>query len=484
MSKKIISEQLPSDGSFRIHKYLDEANERLGKLGKHGKRCKLKRSGNCISLQFQFGKQKQKGSGCSFSRDGIREAEKIAAMVTNQLVANQYSDEWLNSLLGRKKPNEAKKKLTCAEMIVEYKTYWFEENKKLKTPNKSWYKRFHYVEEVFSTSDDFVTEKIIRQVIEKTEKDTPTRTYTLQTLRLLLEYFSLTSFNKLIDHFARRNKPLSKNKYVPNDSEIMTIYNLGFQPKLTCPKKYLAQYKRWQFLYGLLATYGLRIHEAWSIANWNSPVILKDGDWVEVGLDIDDETNKDSLIDRYRSKGGIVPAIGDPSNTRHILAIKHSTKTGYRMAIPLSPKNHNWLEEFKLIGELNLPSFETPLGYNADSTGSYNCTIGTCRWFLRHKYGFTPHALRHAYNHRAHQQGFDPVEIADSLGHSIAINQGTYLKSRSINRRIEMANKTADKAKNKQSEIEKLKAENEYLKAENEKLRTELKLYEALKDKL
>ena len=120
-----------------MHKYLDEANIRLSKLGKHGKRCKLKRTGSTVSLQFNFGGQKQKGSGCSFSRDGIREAEKIATLVTNQLVASQYSDEWLNSLLGRNKPAEPEKQLTCAEMIAKYKEYWFRENKKLKAPDRS-----------------------------------------------------------------------------------------------------------------------------------------------------------------------------------------------------------------------------------------------------------------------------------------------------------------------------------------------------------
>ena len=94
MIQGFISEQLPSDGSFQLHKILDLANERLGKLGKHGKRCKLKHTGNNVVLQFNFHGQVQRSPNCSFTRDGIAEAETIAVMVTNRLVAGQYSDEW------------------------------------------------------------------------------------------------------------------------------------------------------------------------------------------------------------------------------------------------------------------------------------------------------------------------------------------------------------------------------------------------------
>ncbi|MBE9169095.1 hypothetical protein IQ238_16750 [Pleurocapsales cyanobacterium LEGE 06147] len=60
---KLASEGLPRDGSFQMHKILSSANKRLDKLGKHGKRAKLKQSGNSISLQFNFKGQQQKGCG-------------------------------------------------------------------------------------------------------------------------------------------------------------------------------------------------------------------------------------------------------------------------------------------------------------------------------------------------------------------------------------------------------------------------------------
>ncbi|MGK7936519.1 MAG: hypothetical protein AB4206_12090 [Xenococcaceae cyanobacterium] len=480
MGKRLFSEQLPSDGSFQMHKILDAANERLGKLGKHGKRCKLKLTGNTVSLQFNFGGQKQKGSGCSYTKDGIREAEKIAAMVTNQLVAGQYSDKWLNSLLGRSKPNEAKKQLTCAEMITEYKEYWFRENVRLKSPMGAWTRRFRHLDAKLTRKKEPINEKTIREIIEVTDKNSFARTSTIQALICFCDYFSLNEFEKIIKHYKAGNKPKTKTREVPSDNLIASIYHLRFEPKPNCPKNYLHRYAQWQFLYGLLATYGLRVHEAWNIANWDKPVTLQDGDWVEINLGDDDSLN---LARQHQGGNKVIPSITDPNNKRHILAIKRDTKTGFRMAIPLSPKGYDWIEEFNLVSKLNLPDIDNPLEYENKDGIMRRCTGSVVRWFRRNNYGFSAHALRHAYNHRAHQLGLYAADIADSLGHSITMNQGTYLKSRNIDRKIEMANEAADRAKNKQSEVEKLKARIEYLEAENEKLRTELKMYKILEKK-
>ena len=241
-------------------------------------------------------------------------------------------------------------------------------------------------------------------------------------------------------------------------------------------------------MYALLATYGLRVHEAWNIANWNKPVILKDNDWIEIGLA--NESEESTFISRHKGKNEIIPAMTDPNNELHILAIKHDTKTGYRMAMPLSPIGHDWLKEFNLIGKLNLPDLNNPLRRYGNNESSYNCTSNTVRWFKKHKNGFTPHALRHAYNHRAHQQGLNPKLIADSLGHSIQMNQTVYSDSMPTRRQMQMMKQAINEAQNKQSEVDKLKAENKYLKdknkqleIENERLKTELKMYEALKGK-
>jgi integrase len=471
---KLISEALPSDGSFQLHKVLKEANERLGKLGKHGKRAKLKQSGNSITLQFNFHGQKNPGCGCSFTKRGIQEAERIAEMVTNQLSANSFTWDWFNALVGKEVKTEEQQKRTCKQLITEYKSHWFKESKKLKNPSLLWSARFGHIDAVMNGSDNELSSTVVKQIIERTENNTSVRTYVLQGLICFLGYFDITDHDKLIQSYKAKNKPIPKRKNVPTDERIKEVFRTGFEIHVKTSLKYRDRFSQWQFLYGLLATYGLRIHEAWNIANWDKPVTLHQGDWISVEDSLEEDKHS-----RYKGSDVIVPAILDPSNKNKILCIKHATKTGYRMAIPISPQGEDWIEEFNLIQPLNLPSLKEPLAFRGGTHG-YNCTSDSCRWFKVHNYGFTPHALRHAYNHRGHHLGYNPTTLASSLGHSLQMNSTTYLRTMPDTRKMQMMTEAIASEKEKQSELEILKARNEFLEQEIEKLKTEVTLYKSL----
>ncbi len=468
------SEQLPTDGSYLMRRLLDEANEELKKNGKHGKTCTLVAKKDNLSYQFNFGGQKNKGSGCKLNKQGIVDAKRIATIISNQLAANQFSWEWFDGLLGKKVKTE--KVLTCHEMITEFKAHWFRENKSLKNPESSWYKRFNYLDKVLIDSQSSLDDKVVRAIISETKNNTVTRTFVLQALNLLIQYHKVKEFDELIEGYQRRNNPPKKAKDIPSDKEIKHIFIAGFNPGLIPQKKWKYRVKQWQFLYGLLAVYGLRIHEAWHIANWGDPVVLRKGDWVAASFDVD--ADNDELV-QYQDDDRIIPAILDPDNEQKVLCIKHDTKTGYRMAVPISPLGSDWLKEFELISEFNLPDIKDALKHLR--AGGAICSQRTCTWFNRRGYGFTPHALRHAYNHRCHQLGINPTVIARSMGHSLSMNQTTYLKSMPESRKLEMIKDEIAKDKIKRDRIHELEEENKALKYENERLRTELKMYEALK---
>lgn len=99
---ELLSEQLPNDGSFYLNQQLKEANEELKKEGKHGCRCMLKRSGNTVSLQFNWHGQKNLGSSESFTKRGIEAAKRKALKVTAALESGSYSEEWFQTkVLGK-----------------------------------------------------------------------------------------------------------------------------------------------------------------------------------------------------------------------------------------------------------------------------------------------------------------------------------------------------------------------------------------------
>ncbi len=485
--ENLISEQYPNDGGWHSKRLVDEANARLSQLGRRGKRAKIVVKKTSLSLQFSFNdgngsSQKNPGlGGLLLSPKGIQESERIAELVTSQLNAGTFTWDWYNSLIG-KDTTASSTVLTCKEMLEEYKKHYFKQRKSNKAVETSWYNECRQLEQIFVDSNKLLSLPLIRQVIDLTENDTTTRTKALSGLVNFLKYFGNDDYKPAIKQYKADNNPKPKKRNVPNQKRIIEVYREGFAPHTKTRKDILYRYAQWQFLYGLLATYGLRIHEAWNIANWDEPVRLRDGDWViaEVG------ENSDVAV-QHDAADMVIPAILDPRNSEHILCIKHDTKTGYRMAMPISPEGHNWLEEFNLIQPLNLPDIENPLERENSGRSSFSCSNKTGRWFSEHKYGFTPHDLRHAYNHRGHLLGYNPKTLADSLGHSMQMNGDNYLRHMgdSVKRQAMREARTKDQKKRSELEASKdenkvLKVENLALKNENELLRTKLKMYEAI----
>ncbi|MEM7591583.1 MAG: hypothetical protein AAF383_08690 [Cyanobacteria bacterium P01_A01_bin.83] len=486
---KLISKQHTNDGGYHIKRLVNEANEKLKQIGRQGKRATIVAKKSSLSLQFTFkdGKgrpQKNVGlGGIPVSADGIREAENIARLVTAQLVAGRFDWDWFNELIG-KDASEQSKQLTCKEMVEQYKKHHFREKKNSKTPKCSWLNRYGNIEKVIGELEKPITLPLIRQIISLSDNNSESRKNSLNGLATLLKHFNNTDYKEVIKEYKTNNKIKRKTRNVPNDKKIAETYFGGFTPHLKCPKKNYNNFPQWQFLYGLLATYGLRIHEAWNIANWDKPVTLKNEDWVTI--DIDD----DSSIEVQRNGNDlIVPAILDPNNKGYILCIKDDTKTGHRVAFTLYPEGHNWIKEFNLLKELNLPDITDPLGKVGKDETAYKCSHATCKWFNRRKYGFTPHDLRHAWNHRGHQLGYNHKALADSLGHSITMNTTGYLHHMSDNVKFQGIKNAIKKDNEKRSRVEQLEEENKALKAqleavnkENERLKIELEMYKVIRE--
>ena len=475
---KLVSEQRPNDGGYHIKRLVNEANERLKQIGRQGKRATIVAKKTSLSLQFTFKdgegrSQKNVGLGAiPVSANGILEAEKIAQMVTNQLVANQFTWGWFHSLIG-KDTSEQNKQLTCKEMLEQFKNHFFKQRQGNKSPSDNWYSSSRHIEKVLKGVDKPMSLSLVRQIIEATSNNSVTRVKTLNGLAAFLKYFDNSDYKNVIKEYKANNNPKPEKRNVPDDKKIAKVYRTGFGIKPNTPGTIRYRLPQWQFLYGLLATYGLRIHEAWNIANWDKPVTLKDGDWVTV--DVDD----DNSIELQRDGGDlIIPAVLDPTNKEHFLCIRNATKTGYRIAFPLSPEGHNWIEEFNLLQDLNLPDIPKPLRRSGKRKSTFACTNTTGSWFKRRDYGFKAHDLRHAYNHRGHQSGVNHKALADGLGHSMAMNSTGYLKHMSDEVKLQGIKQAIQKEQAKRSENELLRAENQTLKAQLEAAQNKIELLE------
>ena len=487
--KNLVSKQHTNDGGYHIKRLVNEANSRLKQEGKQGKRATIVVKKTSLSLQFTFhdgngNPQKNVGlGGILVSPNGILEAEKIARLVTAQLMVNTFTWDWFYALIG-KPTSEQNKQLTCKEMVKQYKEHFLKQRKENKNPENNWYRSCRYIEKILGSLNKPLSLSLVRQIAESTDNNTDARKDTLNGLVGFLKYFDNDDYKKVIRDYKDSSKIKRKKRNVPSDQKIVEVYAKGFLPSNVCNKRFLYRYPQWQFLYGLLATYGLRVHEAWNIANWDKAVTLKNGDWVTV------EADDDNQAKTQRNNGDFnIPAILDPTNKEYFLCIKNDTKTGYRIVVPLSPDSHNWLEDFNLLQPLNLPDIENPLKKIGKNKTSYSCTNLACQRFRKGGYGFTPHDLRHAYNHRGHRLGINIDALCQSLGHSMQINTTVYRDSQSEQVKYSNLQDAVSKNNQRRSENELFKEENKALKAENtalkqeiEVLKTKLQMYEAIKE--
>lgn len=444
---KLVSEKLPNDGSFYLSQQLKEANEDLKREGKHGCRCMLKRSGKAVSLQFNWQGQKNLGSGESFTKRGIEAAKQKALKVTAALVSGFYSDDWFQAEILKRKAAQKSEIVepTFRKLFEKFKVHWEKENKNLKTRKKSYSFRIQPIEN--AVDDAPISESTIKRIIESTKPNSQPRRTAIWGLKEFLDYCDcLEPYKKKIESYQKRNKIEKRPKNIPDDRTIVSTYFEKIFDASTNPKCRNAA--NWKFVYSLLATYGLRVHEAWNIANWDKPVILHSGDWLEVELE-DDEIEQVKI-----GQESVIPAILDPDNTEKLLCIKHATKTGYRIAFPLSPDGQDWLKLFNLIQPMCLPPLKDPLKKVGKNEASYYCTNQTGQNFSDRQFGFTPHALRHAYNHRGHSQGINLTMLSQSLGHSLEQNSTTYLNTMPQSVRIKNMKEAMKKISSERTELE------------------------------
>jgi hypothetical protein len=190
---KLLSEQLPNDGGYHVKRLLKEVNDRLKKYGKQGKRAIIVAKKTSLSLQFTFhdgnGRpQKNVGLGAiPLSVNGILEAEKIAQMVTNQLMAGTFTWDWFNGLIG-KDTSEQNKQLTCVEIIESYKKHYYKQRQGNKNIDYSWYCDCRYIEETFKDKNCPLSLSIIRQTIDSTKNNSDPRSRVLNGLVGLLKF--------------------------------------------------------------------------------------------------------------------------------------------------------------------------------------------------------------------------------------------------------------------------------------------------------
>ena len=198
-----------------------------------------------------------------------------------------------------------------------------------------------------------LTEELLRELILTTTANTKQRRRFALACSVLADFAKIPhSLRRLVGQYSS-TKVNPKN--IPDDS---TIAATGLKiPNL-----------EWRYLYGLMATYGLRNCECFLLDRSDFPV----------------------------------------------LKVGKSKRNGERLVYPLYPE---WVDLFKLHDDL-LPK----------CTGKWNGDLGArvTRAFYRYEIPFNPYSLRHAWARRSLEFGMDLTIASEMMGHSVRVHSEIY----------------------------------------------------------
>lgn len=417
MSEKSNSVTLSTSADYligyeRILDYFKQAQKECPKGVGLKKDSKAK--GSYITLQFRLGgKRVNKTCGCYLTMQGITDALNKAQLVA--IALESFSSEtqflsWYDDVILRK--NIIKNDLmTFGEAITKVeKEYWDGRTKRRQqrdrsniSQQRSWNVVYgHYYR--LLPSNTVVNLADILLAVNSKKKGTKCFKNCLCAMRKLAETIQNTDLLgrlKEIDgtqtEFRQDLQSISVDEFLKLREEILTVPD---------DKRYhLESRKRWVWVLSMQVVYGFRVHEVFAVQNIDKPFTAKDG--------------------------VIIPALIEPNNIKMIAVVGEktlldtTTKTGYRLCVPMLPPTHPDLVKRLEIKSGQLPEIHS-ISDNPNTIGK--AYARRARQFLtRLNKGLTQtHALRHLANLSGQMGGMSQETRAKSLGHSTQMNEGIY----------------------------------------------------------
>ncbi len=280
--------------------------------------------------------------GIRASAVGVKEAEAEARKVGALLDCKEF--DWKGYL------GEATISLTAGEWIAKFEADYFTRRERSPKSETTWRKNYWEVLKRLPCGEKLTTETLL-QAITSTAPDTRTRQNYCMVLGALAKFAGIEIDLKKYagDYSPKKVSP----RDLPTDQQIVNAYYQIANPQ-------------WQYVYGLMATYGLRNHEVFHLDLTELPILqVRDG------------------------------------------------KTGARRVWACYPE---WVELFDLKNS-SLPPV----------TGTTNSDLGgKVTKFFKRAGLFTPYTLRHCWAVRTLEFGL-PVELAAmQMGHSVQVHTEIY----------------------------------------------------------
>jgi integrase len=337
---------------------LDEINQRL-KAAKLG--IRVVQRGDRLSLRATLPPRPDSGKtkpyqqylslGIYANPAGFKRAEAEAYQVASLLAVGKF--DWSEYLLAETAESEV---VPIAKWIERLEEQYFSQRARTKKTQNTWDKEYSRVLSKLP-ADSPLTLQLLLELIHRTPPDTRARRRTCYAARALARMADLDlDIGRLIGNYSpQRASP----RDLPSDELIAQ-----WRDKIPNPA--------WQWVYGMLATYGLRNHEIFH-------------------LDLD--------------------TIKEPPG---IVSVTDEGKTDAHRVWPCYPE---WWERWQLW-DVKLP----------EVSGKHNSDLGHQIYVQFRRYGlpFNPYDLRHAWAVRTLYFGWDISLAAAQMGHSVAVHCSVY----------------------------------------------------------
>ncbi len=361
---------------------------------------------------------------------GLKAAIAKARELDLLLMTKQF--QWTPELLGKQGQmlsavcDESAVK-TIGELIEDYQQEFWKTHEKNRQGIKTW--ESHYLRHLKKLPQDVaLTKDALEEALQNTKPSTNSRFYLVWQLKKFCDFCEFDG-NKIIDSYATP-LPQPTLRRIPSDEDIVKGFSTIGVDLSSYAGKDATLPQQWQWLYGMLATYGLRPHELFAVD---------------------------------------LQTFSDANNKFHLVYLNPSltggTKTGERTC-GIPPLYPQWVELFDLKN-IKLPS----------SGGSLSNKTALIHIKFRNiGIGFKPYDLRHAFAIRGHRLQVPIKTMADYMGHTVQEHTKTYQRwmnedtNLQIYREVVIHRHGTSKEALKER-IKELEAENLALKAENDSLK-------------
>lgn len=303
--------------------------------------------------------------GFPASAAGLKQAEQEAKIIAGQVLQNMFTWEAYRTIGGKRLHH-----MNLPEQISAFEQAFSTEPSRLdhaastKTTWQTAYAPYlRKLSAIAETHPNLTIAEAIYKAVESTPVNSRSRQLCCTTFSAFAQFLKLDLPKDLKTYWGHYSATKTQSRQLPSDTEIVETW-----AKIPNPA--------WQFVYGLMAAYGLRNHEVFF-------------------CDFSHLLRGDAMIE-------VLP----------------STKTGSHMVWPFHP---DWVETFNLRS-IHLPDIATDLNHTTLQRIGQRVTAQ----FRRYAVPFSPYDLRHAWAVRTIHFGIPDTVAAKMMGHSVAIHTRTY----------------------------------------------------------